>query len=95
MTEGVAIGTNGRTRRLRRVLIANRGEIAVRVNRACRESGLEIVQVHSSADSDSLAVRMADQSVCIGGPRPGDSYLNIDALLEAARASGADAVHPG
>ena len=93
--DGHVVGKSGRTRRFRRVLIANRGEIAVRVNRACREAGLETVQVHSSADFDSLAVRMADQSLCIGGPRPGESYLNVDALLEAARASGADAVHPG
>lgn len=84
-----------RLRNFRRVLIANRGEIAVRVIHACRAAGLETVQVHSIADSDSLAVRLADRSVCIGGPRPSDSYLSVDALLEAARTSGADAVHPG
>jgi len=88
-------GTAQRPRRFRRVLIANRGEIAVRINQACREAGLETVQVYSVADAHSHAVRLADRSVCIGGPRPSESYLSVNALLEAARTSGADAVHPG
>ncbi len=78
-----------------RVLIANRGEIAVRINQACRKLGLATVQVHSSADADSLAVRLADQAVEIGPPPAAKSYLNIAAIIDAARASGADAVHPG
>jgi acetyl-CoA carboxylase biotin carboxylase subunit len=78
-----------------RLLIANRGEIAVRIQRAARELGLTTVQVYSAADADSLAVRMADQSVNIGPPQAAKSYLNIPAILEAARASGADAIHPG
>ena len=77
------------------VLIANRGEIAVRINRACRALDLRTVQIHSSADRDSLAVRLADQAIEIGPPPAAKSYLKIDAIVEAARASGADAVHPG
>lgn len=80
---------------LRRILIANRGEIALRVIRACRELGLETVQVHSSADADSLPVRMADTSIEIGGAQAGESYLRGDALIEAAKRTGADAIHPG
>ena len=80
---------------IKRVLIANRGEIAVRINQACRKLGLATVQVHSSADADSLAVRLADQAVEIGPPPAAKSYLNIAAIIDAARASGADAVHPG
>jgi len=80
---------------LSRLLIANRGEIAVRIQRAARELGLTTIQVHSSADADSLAVRMADVSVNIGPPQAAKSYLNIGAILEAAKANGADAIHPG
>jgi acetyl-CoA carboxylase biotin carboxylase subunit len=80
---------------LRSVFIANRGEIAVRINRACRELGLETVQAYSSADRDSLAVRMADRAVCIGGGPSKDSYLNVNALLGAASMAKVDAVHPG
>ena len=80
---------------MRKLLIANRGEIAVRIQRAARELGIATVQVHSTADADSLAVRMADEAVAIGPPAAGKSYLNIPAILQAARDSGADAVHPG
>jgi acetyl-CoA carboxylase, biotin carboxylase subunit len=80
---------------IRRLFIANRGEIAVRIVRACRELGIETVQAYSSADQDSLAVKMADHAVCVGGPAAKDSYLNAHALLEAAANAGADAVHPG
>ena len=78
-----------------KVLIANRGEIALRVIRACRELGLKTVAVHSTADADALHVRFADQSVCIGPPSATASYLNIPALISAAEVSGADSVHPG
>ena len=80
---------------IRRVLIANRGEIAVRVNRTCRDMGIETVQVYSEADRDSLAVKLADRAVCIGGPRSSESYLNQTLLVHAAMAFKADAVHPG
>ncbi len=78
-----------------KVLIANRGEIALRVIRACKELGIETVTVHSTADANSLHVRFSDQSVCIGPPVARDSYLNIPNLLSAIEISGADAVHPG
>lgn len=80
---------------MRRVLIANRGEIAVRVIAACRALGLETVVVVSTADRDSEAARLADRSVCIGPPSATDSYLNIPAVLQAALGTGCDAVHPG
>jgi acetyl/propionyl-CoA carboxylase alpha subunit len=79
----------------RRVLIANRGEIAVRIIRACRELGLETVAVYSDADAGAVHVRLADSSVRIGPPAPTESYLNIEAILGAAAATAADAVHPG
>ena len=79
----------------RKVLIANRGEIALRVVRACKELGIETVTVHSTADANSLHVRFADQSICIGPPQARDSYLNLPRLLSAIEISGADAVHPG
>ena len=78
-----------------KVLIANRGEIALRILRACRELGIATVAVHSAADEDAMHVRLADESVCIGPPPARDSYLNIPALLAACEITGADAVHPG
>ncbi len=78
-----------------KLLIANRGEIAVRIIRAAKELGIKTVQVHSAADVDSLAVKMADEAVNIGPPHAAKSYLNIDNILKAAKCTGADAVHPG
>ena len=78
-----------------KILIANRGEIALRVLRACKELGIATVAVHSTADGDAMHVRLADESVCIGPPSAKDSYLNIPALLAACEITGADAVHPG
>ncbi len=80
---------------LRKVLIANRGEIAVRIIQACRELGISTVAVHSDADRDCLHVEMAEESVCIGGPYSNASYLNISSVIAAAEITGADAVHPG
>lgn len=80
---------------IKRLLIANRGEIAVRIIRAARELGIHTVQVYSQADADSLAVKLADEAVLIGPPQAAKSYLNIPAILDAARRSDADAVHPG
>jgi acetyl-CoA carboxylase biotin carboxylase subunit len=79
----------------KKVLVANRGEIALRVIRACKELGLRTVAVHSTVDAEALHVRLADQSVCIGPPEPKLSYLNIPAIIAAAEISGADALHPG
>ena len=78
-----------------KVLIANRGEIAVRLHRACREMGIRTVAVHSTTDSDAMHVRLADESVCIGPPPAIDSYLNIPAILAAAEITGSDGIHPG
>ena len=79
----------------RKILIANRGEIALRIQRACRELGIPTVAVHSTADAEAMHVRLADESVCIGPPPARDSYLNIPAILSAANITGADAIHPG
>ena len=79
----------------RKVLIANRGEIALRIIRACKELGISTVTVHSTADRNSLPVRFSDQSICIGPPQARDSYLNVPNLMSALEISGADAVHPG
>jgi acetyl-CoA carboxylase biotin carboxylase subunit len=78
-----------------KILIANRGEIAMRVIRACKELGIPTVAVHSTADTDAMHVRFADESVCIGPPAAKDSYLNVPAILSACEITGADAVHPG
>jgi acetyl-CoA carboxylase biotin carboxylase subunit len=78
-----------------KILIANRGEIALRIHRACHEMGIQTVAVHSTADEDAMHVRLADESVCIGPPPPGDSYLNIPAIISAATITNADAIHPG
>ena len=78
-----------------KVLIANRGEIALRIQRACKEIGIATVAVHSTADADAMHVRLADESVCIGPPPAAESYLNIPRLLAACEITGADAIHPG
>ena len=78
-----------------KVLIANRGEIAVRIIRACREMGIQTVAVYSTADKEALHVKMADEAICIGGPMPKDSYLNMQNIISAAIGTGAQAIHPG
>src|SRR5258706_10722188 len=78
-----------------KVLIANRGEIALRIHRACREMGIRTVAVHSTADNNAMHVRLADESVCIGPPPARASYLNVPAILSAATITGAEAIHPG
>jgi len=80
---------------LNKVLIANRGEIALRVVRACKEMGIKTVAVHSTADRDLMHVRLSDESVCIGPPPSTDSYLNVPAIISAMELTNADAVHPG
>jgi acetyl-CoA carboxylase biotin carboxylase subunit len=79
----------------RKILIANRGEIALRIQRACRELGISTVAVHSTADATAMHVRLADEAVCIGPPSAKESYLNVGAILTAASITGADAIHPG
>ena len=79
----------------KKILIANRGEIAVRVIRACKEWGIGTVAVHSDVDSDSMHVRLADESVCIGSHQPQNSYLNISSIMSAVDLTGAEAIHPG
>jgi acetyl-CoA carboxylase biotin carboxylase subunit len=80
---------------IKKLLIANRGEIALRIHRACHEMGIKTVAVHSTADADAMHVRLADQAICIGPPAATDSYLNIANIISAAEISGADAIHPG
>src|SRR3970282_823412 len=79
----------------RKILIANRGEIALRIIRACRELGIRTVAVYSEADRESLHVRFADEDVCIGPPAAAESYLNIPRIIAAAEVTGAEAIHPG
>ena len=79
----------------KKILVANRGEIAVRIIRACKEWGISTVAVHSDVDSDAMHVRLADESVCIGSHQPQNSYLNTAALMSAADLTGAEAIHPG
>ncbi len=78
-----------------KILIANRGEIALQVIRACREMGIQSVAVHSTADADAMHVRMADESVCIGPAAGTDSYLSMPAIISACEITGAQAIHPG
>ena len=78
-----------------KILIANRGEIALRVLRACKELDISTVAIHSTADSEAMHVRLADESVCIGPPSGSESYLNKAAIISAAMVTGSDAVHPG
>ena len=80
---------------IKKILIANRGEIAVRIIRACKELGIKSVAIHSNVDSESMHVQMADESICIGPHKAQDSYLNVQALISAFELSGADAIHPG
>ena len=80
---------------IEKLLIANRGEIALRIHRAAHEMGIKTVAVHSTADADAMHVRLADEAICIGPPAAKDSYLNIPAIISAAEISGADAIHPG
>src|SRR5437588_31381 len=79
----------------KKILIANRGEIALRIIQACRELGIQTVAVYSTADRDSLHVTYADEDVCIGPPQSKESYLNISRIISAAEITGADAIHPG
>ena len=78
-----------------KILIANRGEVALRIHRACREMGIKTVAVHSEADANAMHVRLADEAVCIGPARSSESYLNKSAIISAAIITGADAIHPG
>jgi len=82
-------------KKIEKLLIANRGEIALRIHRACHEMGIKTVAVHSTADSDAMHVRLADEAICIGPPSAAESYLNISRIISAAEISGADAIHPG
>src|SRR5512137_2974467 len=79
----------------KKILIANRGEIALRIIRTCREMGIRTVAVYSTADKDSLHVKFADEAVCIGKPQSSDSYLNMPRIIAAAEITNADAIHPG
>ena len=79
----------------KKILIANRGEIALRIHRACKDMGIKTVAVHSTADENSMHVRLADESVCIGPAVVKDSYLNIPSIISAATIANVDAIHPG
>ena len=91
----MTIFATGPTRPLNRLLIANRGEIAVRIIRACRDEGIETVAVYADSDRDAMFVRMADQARALGGDRPVDTYLDGAKIIAIAQAAGADAIHPG
>src|SRR5271169_5159176 len=78
-----------------KILIANRGEIALRINRACKEMGIRTVAIHSTADAEAMHVRLADESVCVGPAPSAQSYLNIPAIISACEITGAEAIHPG
>src|SRR3954471_14691813 len=78
-----------------KILIANRGEIALRINRACKEMGIATVAIHSTADAESMHVRLADESVCVGPPPAAQTYLNIPHIIAACEITGAEAIHPG
>ncbi len=78
-----------------KILIANRGEIALRIHRACKEMGIATIAIHSQADANAMHVRLADESVCIGPSPANKSYLNIPAIISACEITGAEAVHPG
>ena len=80
---------------IKKILIANRGEVAVRIIRACKELDIKTVAVHSNVDHESMHVQLADESICIGPHKAQDSYLNIPALISAFEISGSDAIHPG
>ena len=80
---------------IKKVLIANRGEIAVRIIRACREMGIETVAVYSQADKEALHAKLADEAICIGPAPSQDSYLNMESIISATVVTGADAIHPG
>ena len=80
---------------IKKILIANRGEITIRIIRTCKEMGIRTVAIYSTADKDALHVQLAHEAVCIGGPRPAESYLNMNAILQAACSTGCDAIHPG
>ena len=79
----------------KKILVANRGEIAVRIIRACKELNIPTVAIHSDVDTESMHVRLADESICIGSHKPQNSYLNTAAIMTAANVTGADAIHPG
>ena len=79
----------------KKILIANRGEVAVRIIRACKEWGISTVAIHSDVDKESMHVKLADESLCVGSHQPSDSYLNIPSILSAIEVTNSDAVHPG
>ena len=79
----------------KKILVANRGEIAVRIIRACKELNINTVAIHSNVDADAMHVKLANESICVGSAQPNESYLNIPSIISAANITGADAVHPG
>ncbi len=79
----------------KKILVANRGEIAVRIIRACKELNIKTVAIHSNVDTEAMHVKLADESICVGSALPHESYLNIPSIVSAINISGADAVHPG